>query len=161
MILVGVAGGEIARNLRAFLDVAPDRDGGGRRAGAVGLLEPVIAAVEARDHAGAAVAGGGFGVDHRLHLVAPFAAFIGSANAPEVMQGAEDFGQPLQVAVERRSRILGPRRAGKARRDEDESGQNMLGHELARYAFSGRWKQAVGGFADSGPEQVSRLLDDL
>src|ERR1700676_3842556 len=143
--LVGVAGGQVSRDFRAFLDIPADRDGSGRRAGPVGLLEPVIAAVEARDHAGAAVAGGGFGVDQRLHLVAPFAAFIGSANAPEEMQGAEDLGQPLQVAVERRSRILGPRRAGKACRDENEGGQKMLGHEPAAYAFSGRWKQAAGG----------------
>src|ERR1700745_4126620 len=46
-----IAGRETPRNLRAFLDVAADRDGGGRRAGAVGLLEAVIAAVEAGDHA--------------------------------------------------------------------------------------------------------------
>ena len=42
------------------------------------------------------------------------------------MQGAEDLGQPLQVAVERRGRILGPRRAEDACRDEDENGQKML-----------------------------------
>ena len=124
--LVGVAGRQIPRNLRAFLDVAADRDRGRRRAGPVGLLEAVIAAVEARDHAGAAVAGGGFGIDQRLHFVAPFRAFIGAANAPQVMQGAEDLGQPLQVAVERRGRVLGPRGARNARRDQDESGQKML-----------------------------------
>src|SRR5882757_4632788 len=43
--LIGVARGEIARNLGAFFDVAADRDRGGRRAGAVGLLKTVIAAV--------------------------------------------------------------------------------------------------------------------
>jgi hypothetical protein len=42
------------------------------------------------------------------------------------MQGAEDFGQPLQVAIERRGRILGPRRARNACRDEDESGQKVF-----------------------------------
>src|SRR5215213_4280907 len=48
-----------------------DRDRGRRRAGAIGLLKAVIAAVEARDHARAAIAGRGLGVDQRLHLVAP------------------------------------------------------------------------------------------
>ena len=41
------------------------------------------------------------------------------------MQGAEDFGQPLQVAVERRGRVLGPRGAEGACRNEDESGQKI------------------------------------
>src|SRR6202040_2998379 len=89
--LIGVAGGQVPRNLRAFLDVAADRDGSCRRAGPVGLLKTVIAAVEARDHAGAAVARGGFGIDQRLHFVAPFGAFIGAANAPQIVQGAEDL----------------------------------------------------------------------
>src|SRR5258706_14689599 len=74
--LVGVASGQIPRNLRAFLDVPADRDGGRRRAGAVGLLEAIIAPVEARNHAGAAIARGGFGVDQRLHFIAPFWTFI-------------------------------------------------------------------------------------
>src|ERR1700733_244730 len=83
--LIGVAGGQVARNLRAFLDVAANRDGGCRRAGPVGLLKAVIAAIETRDHAGAAIAGGSFGIDQRLHFVAPFGTFIGAANAPQVM----------------------------------------------------------------------------
>src|SRR5712675_2611387 len=128
--LVGVAGGQIPRDLRAFVDVSADRDGGCRRAGPVGLLEAVIAAVEARDHAGAAVARGGFGIDQRLHFVAPFWAFIGAANAAQIVQGAEDLGQPLQVAVERRGSVLGPRRARIACRYEDDSGQNTLEHDL-------------------------------
>ena len=107
--LVRVPRGQIARDFRAFLDIAADRDRGRGRAGPVGLLEAVIAAVEAGDHAGAAVAGGGFGVDQRLHLVAPFRAFIGAADAAQIVQRAEDFGQPLQIAVERRGGILGPR----------------------------------------------------
>src|SRR5450631_247610 len=128
--LVGVAGGEVPRDLRAFLNVPADCDRGRRRAGPVGLLEAVIAAVEARDHAGAAVARGGFGIDQRLHFVAPFGPFIGAANAPQIVQGAEDLGQPLQVAVERRGRILGPRRTGMACRDDNESGQKVLEHDL-------------------------------
>src|SRR5258706_13087756 len=109
--LVGVARSQIPGNFRAFLDIAADRDPGRRGAGPVGLLEAVIAAVEARDHAGATVARGGFGVDQCLHFVAPFRAFIVAANAPEVMQGAEDLRQPLQIAVKWRGSILSPRRA--------------------------------------------------
>src|SRR5882757_57030 len=124
--LVSVACRQVPGNLRAFLDIPADRDRGRRGAGAVGLLKTVIATIEACDHAGAAVAGGGFGIDQRLHFVAPFGAFIGAADAPEIVQGAEDFGQPLQVAVERRGGVLGPRGAANARRDEDESGQKML-----------------------------------
>src|SRR5262249_4001705 len=99
-ISVGIPSREVARNLDAFVDVAADRDGGGRAGGAVGLLEAVIAAVEGRDHAGAPVAGGRLGIDQRLHLVAPFQPFIAAADAAQIMQGAEDLGQPLQVAVE-------------------------------------------------------------
>ncbi len=55
--------------------------------------------------------------------------YLRIATEAEIVQGAEDFGQPLQVAVERRGRILGPRRAGMAGRDEDESGQKVLEHE--------------------------------
>src|ERR1700754_2435922 len=80
IFLVRVARGQVARDFGAFLDVALDRHGGRRRAAPVGLLEAVIAAVEAGDHAGAAVAGRGFGVDQRLHFVAPFGAFIAAAD---------------------------------------------------------------------------------
>src|SRR5215207_715796 len=76
---VGIARGQIARDLRAFLDIAADGDRGCRRAGPVGLLKPVVAAVETRDHARPAVACGGFGIDQRLHLVAPFRPLIGAA----------------------------------------------------------------------------------
>src|SRR5882724_5880861 len=55
---VRIARSQIARDLRSFLDIAADRDRGCRRAGAVGLLKTVIAAVKAGDHAGAAFAGG-------------------------------------------------------------------------------------------------------
>src|SRR4029077_952158 len=107
--LIRIARGEVARDFRAFLDIAADRDGSRGRAGPVGLLKAVIAAMDAGDQACASLAGGGFGVDQRLHLVAPFRAFIGAANAAQIMQGAEDFGEPLQIAIERRGGILGPR----------------------------------------------------
>src|SRR3954463_5422525 len=79
---------EVARNLDAFVDVAADRNGRRRRAGAVGLLEGVVAAVEGRDHAGAAVAGRRLGIDQRLHLLPPFQAFIVAADAAQIVQGA-------------------------------------------------------------------------
>src|SRR4051812_16278388 len=61
--LIRVTRRQIPRDLRAFLDVAADRYRGGGRAGAVGLLKTVIAAVEAGDHAGTAFAGRGLGID--------------------------------------------------------------------------------------------------
>src|SRR4029079_4093959 len=103
--LVRVTCRQIARDLRAFLDVAADRDGGGGRAAPVGLLKAVIATVEAGDHAGAALAGGGFGVDQRLHLAAPFVALVGPADAAQIVQPAEDLRQPLQIAVKWRTRV--------------------------------------------------------
>src|SRR5262245_35504323 len=142
-ILVRVPRREVARNLDAFVDVALDRDGRRRGAGAVGLLESVIAAVEGCDHAGAAVAGRRLRVDQRLHLVAPFQAFIAAADAAQIVQGAEDFGEPLQVAVERRGRILGPRRGGQNGRNQQENGGEKLGHIRARYAPATGWKQGA------------------
>src|SRR3954452_9997678 len=97
---VRVARGEVARDFRAFLDIAADRDGGGGRAASVGLLKAVIAAVEAGDHAGAALAGRSFGLDQRLHLAAPFVALFGPADAAQIVQPATELGQPLQIAVE-------------------------------------------------------------
>src|ERR1700744_1239399 len=79
MVSVGIARRQVARDLRALVDKGADRDHRGRGAGPVGLLEAVIAAVEARDHAGATVAGRCLGIDQRLHLVAPFGAFIAAA----------------------------------------------------------------------------------
>jgi len=44
------------------------------------------------------------------------------------VQGAEDLGQPLQVAIERRGGILGPRGYHMAGRDEDQGGEGVLEH---------------------------------
>ena len=44
------------------------------------------------------------------------------------MQGAENLGQPLQVAVKWRGGILGPRGDHMAGRDEDEGGEGVLEH---------------------------------
>src|ERR1700748_2788629 len=82
---VGVARGQVPGNFRAFVEVAVDRNRGGRRAGPIGLLKAVIAAVEACDHPGPSVAGGRFGLDQGLHLVAPFAAFVAAANAAQIV----------------------------------------------------------------------------
>src|ERR1700746_2345649 len=61
--LVCVACGEVAGDFRAFVDIAAEPDQRRRRAGAVGLLEAVIAAIEARDHARAPLAAGRFRID--------------------------------------------------------------------------------------------------
>src|SRR5579862_2116120 len=99
---VGVAGGDLAGDMGALFEVAPDDDAGRRRAAAVALLEAAIAAVEARHHLVVAVARWRFGVDQRLRLGAPFLAFIAAADAAQEMQRAEDFRKPLQIVIVRR-----------------------------------------------------------
>src|SRR5262245_42815703 len=141
-MLVRIPRGEVARDLDALVDVAADRDGGCRRAAAIGLLKAVIAAVEGRDHAGAAVAGGRLGVDQRLHLVAPFQPFIVAADTPEIMQRAKDLGEALQVAIEGRCRILGPG-GGDEGRNQQENGSEVFWHSRARYAPSMGLKQGT------------------
>src|SRR5581483_630914 len=128
VVSVRIAGRQVARDFGALVDVAADRDEGGRGAGAVGLLEAVIAAVEARDHAGAAVAAWRLGIDQCLHLVAPFAAFIAAADAAQIMQRAEDLGQSLQVAVERRGGVLGARGQAEAANNDQDS-EEALQHQ--------------------------------
>src|SRR5882762_10546755 len=54
---VGVACGDLAGDLGAFLQIPADDEVGSRRAGAIALLEAAIAAVEARDHARPPLAG--------------------------------------------------------------------------------------------------------
>src|ERR1700754_4055667 len=56
VVSVGISRRQVTRDLGALVDVAADRDQGRRRAGAVGLLEAVIATIEAGDHAGAPIA---------------------------------------------------------------------------------------------------------
>src|SRR6266702_1835292 len=137
---VRVARGEVARDLRAFLDVAADRDGGRRRAASVGLLKTVIAAVEAGDHAGAAFAGWGFGIDKGLHLAAPFVALVGPADAAQIVQPAKDLGQALQIGVKRRRHVLGPGGRGGAGENQGKNGQKSRGHRPV-YASSRRGTQ--------------------
>src|ERR1700759_240951 len=130
--LIRVARGEVAGDFGAFLDIPADRYRRGRRAGAVGLLKAVIAAIKARDQPGAAIAARGFGVDQGLHLVAPFRAVIGAADAAQIVQRAEDFGEPLQIAIEWRSRVLCPRRMEGAERNQKQGGEHTFEHEWVR-----------------------------
>src|SRR5262245_535596 len=69
--LIRVARRDVACDLRAFIEIALDRKIGGRRAGTVGLLEAPIAAVETCDQPLAPFPARRFGLDQRLHLVAP------------------------------------------------------------------------------------------
>src|SRR5438270_13046360 len=93
---VRVARGEVARDFRAFLDIAADRDGRGRGAAPVGLLKAVIAAVEDGHHAGVALAGGCFGIDQLLHLVSPFVAIVCPADAVHIVLPIMVLVQPYK-----------------------------------------------------------------
>src|SRR3954465_5450906 len=127
-VSVRVTRREIARDLGAFLDIAADRHRRGRRAAPVGLLKTVIAAVEAGDHAGAAFAGGGFGIDQRLHLAAPFVALVGPADAAQIVQPTENLRQPLQIAVKRRCPVLSPRGHRGTGENQGKNGQKSRRH---------------------------------
>src|SRR4029077_9157634 len=97
--LIGVARGDLAGDMGTLFQIAADDDAGRRRAAAVALLKTAIAAVEACHHLIVAVAGGRFGLDQGLRLVAPFRPFIAAAQAAQEMQRAEDFGKPRQIAI--------------------------------------------------------------
>ena len=103
---IGVARGDLAGDFGAFREVAADGEIGRRRTGAVALLKRPVAAIEAGDHLIAALAGRRFGVDERLRLVAPLLPFIRAANAAQEMQRTENLGEPLQIAVVGRGRVL-------------------------------------------------------
>src|SRR5262249_22753617 len=98
--------------LCAFCEVAANGEIGGRRTGAIALLEGAIAAVETCDHLFMALTARGFGVDQHLRLVAPFLPLVRAANSAQEMQRAEDLGEPLQVVVERHRPILWRLRLG-------------------------------------------------
>src|SRR3569833_398358 len=143
---VRVACGEVAGDLGAFVHIATNRHQRRRRAGPVGLLEAVIAAVEAGDHAGAALACGRLCVDQRLHLVTPFVAVIIAADAAEVVQGAEDFGQPLQIAIERRSRVLRARGGQRASEDDENDSRKAFEHDGALdWSYARPMRRTQGG----------------
>src|ERR1700757_4382778 len=94
---VGVARRHLAGDLRAFLEVAANDQVGRRCAGAIALLVAAIATVEARNHTQASLSARGLGVDEGLHLVAPLLAFVGAADVAQIVQRAEDLGEPLEA----------------------------------------------------------------
>src|SRR6516165_6751120 len=114
--LVGVAGGDLAGDRGALHQIAVHDHASRRRAATIALLEAAIAAVEARHHLVVTVAGRGFGVDQGLGLDAPVLAFVARADAVQEVQRAEDFGEPLQVAVVRRGLDLRRHRGRRLRR---------------------------------------------
>src|SRR5215831_2281153 len=97
---VGVARRHLAGDFRAFLKVAANNHVGRRCAGAIALLVAAIAAIEARNHTQASLPARGLGVDEGLHLVAPLLAFISATDVAQIVQRAEDLGEPLEAAVE-------------------------------------------------------------
>src|ERR1700719_230782 len=116
-----VACSYVANELGPFLQIAADDQVRRRRTGAVGLLIAAVAPVEACYHPRAALGLRSFGVDQGLHLVAPLLAFIGPADAAQIVQGTENFRKPLEVAIKRCGRNLGTRgRAGCEERNEGQ-----------------------------------------
>src|SRR5215469_4752388 len=97
---VGVARRHLAGDFRAFLEVAANDQVGRRCAGAIALLVAAIAAIEARNHTQTSLPARGLGVDEGLHLVAPLLAFVGAADVAQIVQRAQDLGEPLEAAVE-------------------------------------------------------------
>src|SRR5204863_1287504 len=89
---VGVARRDVAGDLGAFVEIAPNGEIRGRRAGPVALLEAAIAAVEARDQSLAPLGARRLGIDQCLHLVAPRLALVGAAQGAQIMQRAENLG---------------------------------------------------------------------
>src|SRR5260221_428056 len=110
---------------RTFLEVAATDALRRGVAGAVALLVAAVTAIEARDHAQPPVPARGFGIDDRLHLVAPLLAFVGAADIAQVVQGAENLGEPLQAAVEGGGGRFGAR--GRASQRKAERGRDR-GH---------------------------------
>src|SRR5271166_4268031 len=122
LMSVRVARSHVANDLGAFFQVSANDEISSRRAGPVALLIAMIPAVEAGDHARSAVAAWRLGVDQGLHLVAPLLALIGAAEAAQIVQRAEDFGEALEAAVEGRGHALGACRAA-CRKERDRSQQ--------------------------------------
>src|SRR5580704_311562 len=138
--LIGVAGGDLAGDAGAFFQITADDDSGRRRAGAVALLEAAIAAVEARHHLVMAFAGRRFGLDQALRLGAPLLAFVAAADAAQEMQGAENFGQPLEVVVVGRRHHRGRRRWLRLLRSL-ELGLRWLQRSWRRRLGGRRWRR--------------------
>ena len=85
----------------------------------------------------APVAARRFGVEQCLHLVAPALAFVGAADVAQIVQRAEDFGEPLQVVVERGGAALDRarrRRAARAAIDKWRWSSDAFEHRGRAYA---------------------------
>src|SRR5262249_32093500 len=119
--LVGVSRRDIARNPCTLIEIATDHDLGGRGAGSVCLLKSAGSAIEAGNQLVAPFAARRLGVNQSLRLVAPLRAFVAAAEGPQVMQRAEDFGQPLQVTVVGRGTAFS-RPGGRAEDRESQQG---------------------------------------
>ncbi len=159
--LVRIPGRQVFRDFGAFLQIPANGDPPSRRAGPVGLLETVIPPVEGGDHAGAAIAGWRLGIDQGLHFRAPFLAFIGAADTAQVMQRAENFGQPLQFGIERRCGVLRPREAGQDQRENQNEGHKTSHHDGV-IALPARGTQGAVFFFDafSSREPASTSLEN-
>src|SRR6185503_14649230 len=130
--LVGVPRRDIAGDVRAFVKVAPYGEVGGRRAGAIRLLEPAVTTIEARDDLAPTIAARRLRVDKRLHLVAPLRAIIGAADRAQIVQRAEDLAQPRKVAIKGRGRVA-LRASGHGETKENRGDCEQLFHENGRY----------------------------
>ena len=120
MRLICVSRGDFTGDFGAFVEIAANGQVGGRCAGPISLLKTAVATIEAGHDLAPPLAAGRLGVDQRLHFVTPFLPFMGPADRAQIMQRAEDFGEPRQVAVERRRRRparvqAAPGRAGSKR----------------------------------------------
>src|SRR5450631_1324259 len=135
MRLIGISRGDFAGDLGAFVEISANCEVGGRCAGAISLLKAAVTTIEARYDLAPPLAIQRPRVDQRLQFVAPFLPFIGSAEGAQVMQRAHDFGEPRQVAVERRRRrLLRARRQRKA--EQEASG----GEQLLQVLRSGHYE---------------------
>jgi hypothetical protein len=118
MALVGVSRRDFASNFRAFVEIPSYCEVCGGSASPVRLLEAAVTAIEVRHDLAAALAARRFGVDQRLHLIAPLLSLVGTADRAQIVQRTQDFSEPRQVAVKWCRRLaLRVRRQPKAKQD--------------------------------------------
>src|SRR5688572_18980209 len=89
------------------------------------LLKSPVTAIEIGDQPVAAFAGRGVGVEQRLHFVAPELPLIGAAHAAQVLQGAHDLCEPLQVAVIGRWPAFGRVRSRGTERNQNKTDKDV------------------------------------
>ena len=116
--LVGVSRRDFTSDFCAFLQVTANGDISRWGASPISLLKTAIAAIEACDDLTPAFATWRFSVDECLHLIAPFRSLIRAANRTQIMECAQDFAEPLQVAIKGcRRLVLRTRGQNKAQQD--------------------------------------------